>query len=60
MDKLRHFVLMIVMSVFFLSTGLRTNWEVGGATVFIAAGVLLFASVSGKLIGIHAAGKILK
>ena len=60
MDKLRHFVLMIVMPVFFLSTGLRTNWEVGGATVFIAAGVLLFASVSVKLIGIHAAGKILK
>jgi Kef-type K+ transport system membrane component KefB len=60
MDKLRHFVLMIVMPVFFLSTGLRTNWEVGGSTVFIAAAVLLFASVSGKLVGIHAAGKILK
>ncbi|RYZ95869.1 MAG: cation:proton antiporter, partial [Moraxellaceae bacterium] len=60
MDKLRHFVLMIIMPVFFLSTGLRTNWEVGGTTVFIAAAVLLFASVSGKLIGIHAAGKILK
>lgn len=60
MDKLRHFVLMIVMPVFFLSTGLRTNWEVGGSTVFIAAAVLLFASVSGKLMGIHAAGKILK
>lgn len=60
MDKLRYFVLMIVMPVFFLSTGLRTNWQVGGATVFIAAGVLLVASVSGKLIGIHAAGKILK
>lgn len=60
MDKLRYFVLMIIMPVFFLSTGLRTNWQVGGATVFIAAGVLLLASVSGKLIGIHAAGKILK
>lgn len=60
MDKLRHFVLMIIMPVFFLSTGLRTNWQVGGATVFIAAAVLLLASVSGKLVGIHAAGKILK
>lgn len=60
MDKLRHFVLMIVMPVFFLSTGLRTNWELGGATVFIAAAVLLFASVAGKLAGVHAAGKILK
>lgn len=60
MDKLRHFVLMIIMPVFFLSTGLRTNWDVGGTTVFIAAAVLLVASVSGKLVGIHAAGKILK
>ena len=60
MDKLRHFVLMIIMPVFFLSTGLRTNWDVGGTTVFIAAAVLLIASVSGKLVGIHAAGKILK
>ncbi len=60
MDKLRHFVLMIVMPVFFLSTGLRTNWQVGGSTVFIAAAVLLVASVAGKLAGIHAAGKILR
>lgn len=60
MDKLRHFVLMIMMPVFFLSTGLRTNWQVGGATVFVAAGVLLLASVAGKLAGLHAAGKILK
>jgi Kef-type K+ transport system membrane component KefB len=43
-----------------LSTGLRTNWQVGGAAVFIAAGVLLVASVSGKLIGTHIAGKLLK
>lgn len=60
MDKLRHNVLLVVMPVFFLSTGLRTNWDVGGAAVFIAAGVLLIASVSGKLAGVHLAGKILK
>ena len=60
MDMLRHHVLLVVMPVFFLSTGLRTNWGVGGAAVFIAAGVLLFASVSGKLLGTHIAGKILK
>jgi Kef-type K+ transport system membrane component KefB len=60
MDKLRYFILLTVMPVFFLSTGLRTNWDVGGTTVFIAAAVLLVASVSGKLVGIHAAGKILK
>jgi Kef-type K+ transport system membrane component KefB len=60
MDKLRYFILLTVMPVFFLSTGLRTNWDVGGTTVFIAAGVLLVASVTGKLVGVHAAGKILK
>ncbi len=60
MDWLRHNVLLVMMPVFFLSTGLRTNWQVGGAAVFIAAAVLLVASVSGKLIGIHIAGKILK
>ena len=60
MDALRHHVLLVVMPVFFLSTGLRTNWQVGGAAVFIAAGALLLASVSGKLVGTHLAGRILK
>ncbi|HEY0065036.1 MAG TPA: cation:proton antiporter [Telluria sp.] len=60
LDMLRHHVLLAVMPVFFLSTGLRTNWAVGGYAVFVAAAVLLLASVSGKLAGIHAAGKILK
>ncbi len=60
MDMLRHHVLMVMMPVFFLSTGLRTNWDVGGVMVFAAAAVLLVASVGGKLAGIHAAGKILK
>jgi Kef-type K+ transport system membrane component KefB len=60
MDLLRHHVLLVMMPVFFLSTGLRTNWSVGGQAVFVAAGVLLVASVVGKLAGIHLAGKILK
>ncbi|KNZ34126.1 MAG: sodium:proton exchanger [Methylibium sp. NZG] len=60
MDWLRHNVLLVMMPVFFLSTGLRTNWQVGGGAVFIAAAVLLFASVSGKLIGVHIAGRILR
>jgi Kef-type K+ transport system membrane component KefB len=60
MDLMRHHVLLAIMPVFFLSTGLRTNWAMGGAAVFLAAGVLLVASVSGKLGGIHIAGKILK
>jgi Kef-type K+ transport system membrane component KefB len=60
MDFMRHHVLLAFMPVFFLSTGLRTNWGVGGSMVFIAAAVLLFASVSGKLIGVQIAGRILK
>ena len=60
MDLLRHHVLLVIMPVFFLSTGLRTNWTMGGEAVFVAAAVLLVASVTGKLIGVHLAGRILK
>jgi Kef-type K+ transport system membrane component KefB len=60
MDLLRHHVLLVVMPVFFLSTGLRTNWEVGGSAVFVAAAALLIASVGGKLIGVRLAGKLLQ
>ncbi|WP_382162915.1 cation:proton antiporter [Hydrogenophaga sp. ANAO-22] len=60
LDQLRHHVLLAIMPVFFLSTGLRTNWDVGGAAVFGMAALLLLASVSGKLIGVHLAGRVLK
>ena len=60
MDLLRHHVLLVMMPVFFLSTGLKTSWSVGGQAVFIAAAVLLVASVAGKLAGVHLAGKILR
>ena len=51
LDQLRHNVLMIVMPVFFLSTG--------GVAVFAAAGLLLVASIAGKLLGVQLAAKIL-
>ena len=60
MDLFRNHVLLAIMPVFFLSTGLRTQWDVGGLAVFLAAGVLLVASVAGKLAGVHLAGRILK
>ena len=60
MDRFRHFVLLAVMPVFFLSTGLRTQWSVGGASVFAAAALLLAASVGGKLLGIGIAGRLLR
>jgi Kef-type K+ transport system membrane component KefB len=59
MDTLRHNVLLTIMPVFFLSTGLRTNWHMGGAAVFIVAGVLLIAQLAGKLAGTAIAGWIL-
>jgi Kef-type K+ transport system membrane component KefB len=59
MDMLRNHVLIVLMPVFFLSTGLRTSWELGGAAVFVAAAALLVASIGGKLIGTHIAGKVL-
>jgi Kef-type K+ transport system membrane component KefB len=57
LDQLRHHVLLVLMPVFFLSTGLRTNWTLGGTTVLLAAAWLLLASVGGKLLGIHLAGR---
>ena len=59
MDRLRHNVLLAMMPVYFVSTGLRTNWSVGGQAVFLVAGLLLVASVAGKLIGTRVAGTIL-
>jgi len=60
MDNFRHVLLLAVMPVFFLSTGLRTQWDVGGLAVFAAALLFLAVSVGGKLLGVHAAGRVLK
>jgi Kef-type K+ transport system membrane component KefB len=59
MDRFRHYVLLGFMPVFFLSTGLRTNWDLGGSAVLLVAAVLLFAELGGKLIGTAIAGRIL-
>ena len=59
MDMLRHHVLLVMMPVFFLSTGLKTNWAMGGTVVLMAAALLLLASVTGKLMGVGLAGKLL-
>ena len=59
MDRFRHFELLAIMPVLFLSTGLRTQWGVGGSAVFAAAALLLAASVGGKLAGVHLAGRLL-
>lgn len=58
-DQLRGAVLLVMMPVFFLSTGLRTRFDVGGLTVVLAALGFIVASVGGKLIGVQFAGKLL-
>ena len=60
LDNLRSTVLLLMMPVFFLSTGLKTNWQMGGIVVILAAALMFAAQLSGKLIGIWTAGKILK
>jgi Kef-type K+ transport system membrane component KefB len=60
LDALFKNVLLVMMPVFFLSTGLRTKWDMGGASVFFVGGLLLVASVGGKLAGAHIAGRILQ
>jgi len=58
-DQLREAILLTVMPVFFLSTGLKTTWHMGGVTILAAALLLLVVSVGGKLAGIALAGRIL-
>lgn len=60
LDQLRHHVLLILMPIFFLSTGLRTDWSVGGFEVLGASFLLLVASVGGKLLGVSVAGALLR
>ena len=59
MDRFRDVVLLAFMPIFFLSTGLRTSWEMGGFTAFAAAAALLAAMVAGKLAGVALAGRLL-
>jgi K+:H+ antiporter len=59
LERFRRYLLIAVMPVFFLSTGLRTNWSLGGAVVLLVAAALLIAAVGGKLIGAQLAGRVL-
>ena len=59
LDELRRVLLLVLMPVFFLSTGLKTTFGIGGAAVFLAAAAMLAASVGGKLAGVSLAGRLL-
>lgn len=58
-EVIRENILILLMPVFFLSTGLRTYWQAENITVFLVASLLLIAAVSGKLIGARIVGHIL-
>jgi Kef-type K+ transport system membrane component KefB len=58
-EEIRGIVLMLLMPVFFLSTGLRTEWAMGGLPVIGVAVALLAAAVGGKLLGVALAGRML-
>jgi Kef-type K+ transport system membrane component KefB len=58
-DRFREVVLLALMPVYFLSTGLRTDWQLGGWAVLAAAALLTVASVGGKLLGVWMAGRML-
>ncbi|WP_322597124.1 cation:proton antiporter [Sphingomicrobium astaxanthinifaciens] len=58
-DEWRDRILTLLMPVFFLSTGLRTRWEMGGLDVIAVALALLVAAVAGKRLGVWLAGRLL-
>lgn len=57
LDAFRRFLLLVLMPIFFLSTGLRTSWELGGPAVAGGAALLLVVSIVGKLGGVALAGR---
>lgn len=59
LDRVRATLLLTIMPIYFLSTGLRTDWEMGGVQVLAAAALLLVASVAGKLAATQIAGRML-
>lgn len=60
MQMFKNNVLLILMPIFFLITGLKTNWTVSGALVILVAIILLFTQFGSKVLGVSIAGKILK
>jgi Kef-type K+ transport system membrane component KefB len=59
-DYFRNFVLITLMPVFFLSTGLRTDWSIEGYIVILAAFLMLIIQFASKQIGVNLAGYYLK
>lgn len=58
--NLRKYVLLLIMPIFFLNTGLRTNWELTDTSVIYIAVILFATQAFGKILGISISGRILK
>jgi Kef-type K+ transport system membrane component KefB len=59
LDQVRNFLLIVLMPIYFLNTGLRTQWSAGGSAVFLLGAGLLVVSTAGKLLGTAIAGRAL-
>lgn len=59
MHEFKKNVLLLLMPVFFLITGLKTNWSVSGITVLLVAVLLFAVQFVSKLLGVSIASKVL-
>lgn len=57
--EMRKWVLLVLMPVFFLNTGLRTQWELSDISVLYIAVILFAVQAVGKISGVSIAGKML-
>lgn len=58
--QFRNYVLLLIMPIFFLSTGLRTEWELNNPIVIGLAVVLFCVQAFGKILGIRIAAIVNK
>lgn len=58
LTQFRKYILMLIMPVFFLSTGLRTDWELGNPIVIALAVILFAVQAFGKITGIRLAALV--
>lgn len=60
LDNFRDIILLIIMPIFFLSTGLRINWNIGNMNILYIGLLLLAISIFSKILAIKVVGKILR
>lgn len=60
LENLRKYILLLIMPVFFLSTGLKTGWKLNDLAVVYVAVILFVCQAFGKIFGVSLSAKILK